>query len=208
MMIVLKKLIIFALFLMPAYGQSAETPSQNVKNIEAANSINMVGHSAAQSQPNLVEETQQTSMDFPVFRTMGGLGLVVCLMIGAYFAAKKFLPQYFSKNPLGKNLKIIETLAMGDKRSISLIEVGRNRFLVGNTPHQINLLTTLNESISLVSEQEPVSAPSNDAVKRESKAPFRNLFEMEKKRSTQYTGNSLPDDVRTKMRQLSEALER
>jgi flagellar biosynthetic protein FliO len=204
---VLKKLVFFTLFLAPVYGQSVETPPPTLKSNEISNSNNIVGSSTDQIQPNLAEETQESAANFPVFRTMGGLGLVICLMIGAYFAAKKFVPQYFSKSASGKNLKIIETLAMGDKRSISLIEVGRNRFLVGNTPHQINLLTTLSESVSLVSEPEPAAVLSND-TRREAKAPFRNLFEMEKKRSAQYTGNVLSDDVRAKMRQLSEALER
>ena len=92
-----------------------------------------------------------------MFRAMGGLGLVLFLMIAGYFAARKFAPRYFAKGASETNLKIIETLSMGDKRSISMIQVGNSRFLVGNTAHQINLLTELPESISVVSEPETLS---------------------------------------------------
>ncbi|HSW39783.1 MAG TPA: flagellar biosynthetic protein FliO, partial [Acidobacteriota bacterium] len=107
-----------------------------------------------------------------------------------------------------RNLKIIETLGMGDKRSISILEVGNKRFMVGNTPHQINLLATLSETMSLASEGETVPDDVNTNTRGESKMPFRNLFEVEKKRPLNQAGNALPEDLRLKMRQLREALER
>jgi flagellar biogenesis protein FliO len=97
---------------------------------------------------------------------------------------------------------------MGDKRSISLVEVGNTRFLIGNTQHQINLLATLPESISLVSEAETTALTAQKAPRKELRTSFRNMFEVEKGRSSQYTGNSLPEDLRTKMRQLRDTLER
>jgi len=97
---------------------------------------------------------------------------------------------------------------MGDRRSVSMIEVGNSRYLIGNTPHQINLLAALPDPISLVSEPDTLPATAKSAARKESMSSFRNLFEVEKKRSTQYAGNPLPEDIRTKMRQLREALER
>ena len=143
-----------------------------------------------------------------MFRTLGGLGLVLCLMIAGYFAAKKFAPRFFAKGTAEKNLRIIETLSMGDKRSISMIEVGDSRFLVGNTPNQINLLVALPERMSLVSEPEAAEMSAKSATEKEPMVPFRNLFEVEKKRPTQQAGHPLPEDIRVKMRQLREALER
>jgi flagellar biosynthetic protein FliO len=182
--------MIFALFLVPAYGQITSTPEDQQTSAVSAGDV------------------QEAEMHFPVLRTVGGLGLVVCVMIAVYFAARKLAPRYFTKIGSERDLRVIETLAMGDRRSISLIEVGNNRFLVGNTPHQINLLAALPEPISLVSEPNTLPANQKDKARDESKAPFRNLFEVEKKRSSQYMGNPLPEDIRTKMRQLREALER
>lgn len=145
-------------------------------------------------------------MQLPVIRTIGGMGIVVFLMIATFFGAKRLAPRFFNKPASERNLKLLETLSMGDRRSIALVEIGNNRFLVGNTAHQINLIATLPEPVSLVSESESPSATSKGASRKEAK--FRNLFEIEKNRPTHYAASGLPEDLRTKMRQLREALER
>jgi len=194
--------MILALFLAPAYGQLvAPSPGE---------SGNANGGPLIQEQVPATPtgEGQEAEMNFPIMRTVGGLGLVLCLMIAAYFAARKFAPRYFTRGASDKNLRLIETLAMGDKRSISLIEVANSRFLIGNTPHQINLLAALPEPVSLVSEPDALPLKPNDTIREESHTHFRNLFEVEKRRSSQHMGHPLPEDIRTKMRQLREALER
>ncbi len=190
MKVILLGLMILAVFLVPAYGQVTYFPPTD------------------QVQAAPAGDAQDAETQFPIARTIGGLGLVVCVMIGAYFAARKFAPRYFTKAGSDRNLKVIETLAMGDRRSISLIEVANNRFLVGNTPHQINLLAALPEPVSLLSEPETMPVNQKEIKREESRSPFRNLFEVEKKRPARYIGHPLPEDIRTKMRQLREALER
>jgi|WetSurMetagenome_2_1015567.scaffolds.fasta_scaffold487572_1 flagellar biogenesis protein FliO len=200
----LRNLMVITLLLVPAYGQMVSGPAQTPAGSAGAD----VSATAAPTQPAQAVDMREADFHFPVFRTLGGLGMVVCLMIAAYFAAKKFAPRYFAKSTTERNLRVIETLSMGDKRSISMIEVGNSRFLIGNTPNQLNLLMALPEALSLVSEPETMPTGTKSPGGKESTTPFRNLFEVEKKRSSQYTGNPLPDDIRMKMRQLREALER
>jgi len=213
MRIVLRNLVMIALLALPVYGQQAAPAAQKADAGSTGNAV--VPDAGAPVMPSTevpssdvaVEETQAADLGFPMFRTLGGLGVVLCLMVGAYFAAKKFAPRYFAKGIADRNLKLIETLSMGDKRSIAMIEVGNSRFLVGNTPHQINLLAALPEAFSAVSEPEK-TITSKDILGNEPSQPFRNLFEAEKRRPTQYAGNPLPDDIRMKMRQLRASLER
>jgi flagellar biogenesis protein FliO len=200
----LRNLMVILLLIVPGYGQMVSAPAQT----PAENTGNNFPTVAAQAQPISAAETREADLHFPVLRTLGGLGLVIFLMLAGYFAAKKFAPRYFVKSAAERNLKILETLSMGDKRSISMIEVGNSRFLVGNTPNQINLLVALPEPMSLVSAPEIQQASDKGATGKESMIPFRNLFEVEKKRPAQYAGNPLPEDIRAKMRQLREALER
>jgi flagellar biosynthetic protein FliO len=200
----LRNLMVITLFLVPAYAQMVSGPAQTPAEITGSGA----SANAAQTQPAQAVDMREADFHFPVFRTLGGLGMVVCLMIAAYFAAKKFAPRYFAKGTAERNLRVIETLSIGDKRSISMIEVGNSRFLIGNTPNQINLLMALPEALSLVSEPETMPTSSRSTVGKESTTPFRSLFEVEKKRPSQYTGNPLPNDIRMKMRQLREALER
>lgn len=201
---VLRNLLILTLFLTPLFGQSSPAPSQNA-GAAAVSDSRMVGDTMPAPQ---IQDSQDNALQFPVLRTLGGMGIVVFLMVGLYLGAKKFAPRFFPKTISQRNLKIVETLGMGDRRSISLIEVGNNRFLVGNTPHQINLLATLSEPFSLVSDADSDAQDSNLAGPKGPRPSFRNLFEVEKKRPSQQAGNSLPEDIRLKMRQLREALER
>jgi flagellar biogenesis protein FliO len=200
----LRNLVVILLLIAPAYGQLAPASAP----ITAGNSSSDSTAIDTQAQPASPVEMKEADLHFPVFRTLGGLGLVICLMVAGYFAAKKFAPRYFAKSAAERNLRVIETLAMGDKRSISMIEAGNSRFLIGNTPNQINLLVALPETVSLVSEPEALPVGPKGLTGKESTVPFRSLFEVEKKRSAQYTGNPLPEDIRMKMRQLREALER
>jgi flagellar biosynthetic protein FliO len=142
---------------------------------------------------------------FSILRAFGGLGIVLCLLVGAYMGIRKLAPGYFpAKASDGTNLKIVESLGMGDRRSIALVEVGGKRFLIGSTPQQINLLTTLPEHISLVAEDHELKELENTKEERQA---FRNMFEFRKKRSGKQPGNVLSDEVLNKMRRLRESLE-
>ena len=144
---------------------------------------------------------------FSMLRAFGGLGLVLCLLVGAYLGIRKFAPGYFPKMASeGKNLKIVESIGMGDRRSIALVEAGGKRFLIGSTPQQINMLTALPENFSLVDEES--EAPVVSVVKEEGeKQSFRSLFDIGKKHPARHSGHVLPDEIRMKMRRLREALE-
>jgi flagellar biosynthetic protein FliO len=196
--------MILALLFAPVYAWSASTPAPDEAGNAGTNTVPI----ADQGPPAPAPDIKDAELQFPMIRTLGGMGLVLCIMVAAFFTAKKFAPRYFKKSTSERNLKIIETLGMGDRRSISLVEVGNSRFLVGNTAHQINLLAALPESISLVSEAETTALTAQSAPRKEQSTSFRNMYEVEKRHSSQYAGNPLPEDLRTKMRQLRDALER
>ena len=105
-------------------------------------------------------------------------------------------------------MKVVETISMGDRRSISVIEVANSRFVVGNTPHQINLIMTLPESMSLVSDSENMPLYRKAVAVKESDSDFKKVYNLEKGRSVQRAANPIPDDLRMKMRQLRRTLER
>ena len=171
------------------------------------------GESIDSSMAAVAEEAALFGSDVPqlsVMRALGGMGLVLCLLVGAYLGIRKFAPGYFPKmSSESKNLKVIESLGMGDRRSIALVEVGGKRFLIGSTPQQINLLTTLPEHFSLPAEGSGLNDSKGIEIREagEERQVFRNMFDMGKKRSAKYTGNVLSEEVRRKMRRLNEALE-
>lgn len=138
-------------------------------------------------------------------RTAGGLGLVISLIILAYFAVRRYGPKYLRRQGAQGALKVIETLPIGEKRSIALIQVEDKRLLIGNTQQQITLLAQLPmmTEATVDSGREPLSKGSPGTV-----SSFRKLYEVEKGQPSLPQAKAIPQDLREKMRQLREALEK
>ncbi len=138
---------------------------------------------------------------FSLVRTFGGLGLVISLILTGYVVIRRFGPRYLRRSSDQKSLRIVETLALGEKRSIALVQFGVQQLLIGNTASQVTLLLQLPPAPDRVLAVEPMNeakaAPG--AV-----AGFRRLHEVEKNAAPP---RQIPPDLREKMRQLREALE-
>jgi flagellar biosynthetic protein FliO len=140
-------------------------------------------------------------------KTIGSVGLIVCLILAGYFLFRRFAPKYMTRRPGERDLRIVETLSLGEKRSIAVVQVGAQRLLLACTPGQITLLTALNG---------PSGTPAADSpdLLESPAAPvfpgnFRNLYEREKKArpARPSAPKALPPDIRGKMLELRKALE-
>jgi len=141
---------------------------------------------------------------FLLARTLGGLGLVVSTILVGYFAVRKFGPKYLRQRSDPKALTIIETLPLGEKRNIALIQVCDQRLLIGHTAGQITLLA----QIPVPPDPAPASGQKIEAKAPSAVASFRRLYEVEKSKTVQPPSKPIPPDLREKMRQLREALEK
>jgi len=138
-------------------------------------------------------------------RTIGGLGLVISLIVLGYVAVRRYGSKYLRSQGSHSALKVIETLPIGEKRSIALIQVEDKRLLIGNTQQQITLLAQL--PVGLETTIEPGREPfpkSNPGIV----TSFRKLYEVEKNQPSMHQPKAIPQDLREKMRQLREAFER
>jgi flagellar biosynthetic protein FliO len=202
----------------PASDSAVATPSPSVQAsaAEPASSNYAPASDSAAVKPGpsaqaSAAEPASSNYDFPVLQTLGGFGLVISLIFIGVFLAKKFVPQYFGKNSGEKHLKVLESLPLGDKRSIALIQFDNKRFLVGNTTHQISLLSPASGFHSSASDSEVSSlANFNNVAGKTNGNSFRSLYEADKVNSpgNGSNGKIIPPDIRAKMRQLREALEK
>jgi len=173
----------------------------------STNSANAVAAKTPETPHVEHAETVPAETDFSLYKAVGGFGLVLSLIALGYFGARKYFPQHFVRRTSDRNLKLIETLAIGEKRSVAVIEFDNRRFIIGNTPNQITLLAALSAKASLAEESHPASVSSFELSKAKVTSDnFRSLYEVEK---TNGVGNRkpLPPDIRAKMRQLRESLE-
>ena len=185
----------------PSIDLSAEEPESGVAS-----------ESYVPSPPQTTAPEQSAGwaeMAFPFIRTLGAVGLVLCLIVAASLAFRKYAPRYFMKGPIVKSLRMIETLSMGEKRSIALVQAGGQQYLVGNTPHQISLLAVLNDSTQQ-DQTDDAGVEAGTAISSPPKPNFLKLYQTEKRKAPRKATSAgiLPDDIRGKMRELRQALER
>ena len=86
------------------------------------------------------------------FRAMLAVLFVVALAVAAVYVSKKLLPKI--TNLPGKEIRIIETIHLGPRRSVHLLEIGNRRLLIGSTNENINKLLDLTGISENLSEQE------------------------------------------------------
>lgn len=185
----------------------AVTPPPAPAAPEAAAPPATAGPPATVTSSPAVPATAWMDSGISMIKTVGAVGLVICLILAGSILFRKIAPQYMSKRPNERILKLVETLSIGDKRSILLVQAGNKRLLLAGTPSQVTLLTPLSEGAPHFSTE--AVEPVEDEVPAASSASFRNLYELEKKAppvrpSARHT---LPPDIRGKMRELRKALE-
>ena len=148
----------------------------------------------------------------PMVRIGGAVGLVLSIALGGFWALRKFAPNRFPRKPAEKTLRLIETLPMGEKRSIAVVEVAGKRFLIGNTPNEITMLSPLEVGLPRESRAaEGTGAAINELppAARPVQGRFLNLILSERGTPPRAPAKPSPlsPDILGKMRELREALE-
>ena len=77
------------------------------------------------------------------YRTMIAVVLVIVFGAAAVFITRKFLPKIARLQ--GKEIHVIETVHLGPRKSVHLIEIGKRRLLIGSTNENIRKLADLTE---------------------------------------------------------------
>ena len=94
------------------------------------------------NDPNLSGRTSYNSGSSELFfRAMLAILFVVVLGIAAIYVSKKLLPKI--TNMPGKEIRIVETVYLGPRKAIHLLEIGDRRFLIGSTNENITKLVEL-----------------------------------------------------------------
>ena len=70
---------------------------------------------------------------------------VLVLGVAAIYVSRKLLPKI--TNLPGKEIRIVETVHLGPRKTVHLLEIGGRRFLIGSTNETINTLADLNSTM-------------------------------------------------------------
>jgi flagellar biogenesis protein FliO len=86
------------------------------------------------------------------FRLMLSVLLVAALGVAAIYASRKLLPRI--TNLPGKKIHIIETVHLGPRKAVHLLEIGNQRFLIGSTNENITKLADVTYALAELSPKE------------------------------------------------------
>lgn len=146
-----KKIVVFSItvvlgsvVLLLCSGQSATDETENV----SAEAENKTGLEKPKSG-SLFENDPDFSRgkgDGPgtrelFFKMMLSVLFLVALGAGAIYVSKKFLPKI--ANLPGKEIRIAETVYLGQRKAVHLLEIGNRRLLIGSTNENITRLADL-----------------------------------------------------------------
>ena len=82
------------------------------------------------------------------FKMMVSVLFLIVLGAAAIYVSKRFLPKI--TNLPGKEIRITETVHLGPRKAVHLLEVGERRFLIGSTNENITRLADLEMEVNKV----------------------------------------------------------
>ena len=82
------------------------------------------------------------------FKMMVSVLFLIALGAAAIYVSRRFLPKI--TNLPGKEIRIAETVHLGPRKAVHLLEVGRRRFLIGSTNENITRLADLEMEVNKV----------------------------------------------------------
>jgi flagellar biosynthetic protein FliO len=84
-------------------------------------------------------------------RAMLAILFVVVLGVAAMYVSKRFLPRITGLP--GKEIRIVETVHLGPRRAVHLIEIGGRRVLIGSTNENVTKLADISSGPATVPAQ-------------------------------------------------------
>jgi len=85
-------------------------------------------------------------------RAVLALLFVLALLIAAIYVSKKLLPKI--TNLPGKEIRIVETVHLGPRKAVHLLEIDNRRFLIGSTNENVTKLADLGSGLMDLSAKE------------------------------------------------------
>ena len=136
-------------------GQSAADAEKNASDgggMELENSQSK-SNSLFDNNPDFLKKTNNGPGTRELFfKFMVSVLFLVALGAGGIYISKKFLPKITSLT--GKEIHIAETVHLGPRKAVHLLEIGDRRFLIGSTNENITRLADLTSTLTELSVQE------------------------------------------------------
>jgi flagellar biosynthetic protein FliO len=139
--------IIGQVVLRPCLGEDKAMDSAGTTTPEQKNDGDTI------SNWNLSPDTAPKGIEFDkgfVGKFVSMLALVAVIGLAGWFFVKKMNGTWIAGK--GRYLSILETMPLGPRRSVYLIQAGKKQLLIGSSPEGLRLLSDMGESIIIPTE--------------------------------------------------------
>jgi len=117
----------------------------------------------------------QSDKWFSVLRAVGATIFIVGLILSATVLLKRYMPDRFG--PLGrtKQIQVLESVALGEKRVLTLVEICGSRLLLASSPTSVSLIKEFGAN-STIEVPPKILAETRNASKTETSDPGALVF--------------------------------
>jgi len=129
----------------PAAGR-AEREKPALDAAEAKEDVGHQGESLFGSDPDFAGKVGYNPEGGIYYRMMLAVLIVVVLGAAAIYVSKKLLPRI--TNLPGKEIRVVETVHLGPKKAVHVLEVGSRRLLIGSTSENVTKLADITSDLA------------------------------------------------------------
>jgi flagellar biosynthetic protein FliO len=142
-----KKILVFLVTVVLGSGVVLVCSARSdIEGTELENS-ELKSNSLFGNDPNFLKNTKNESGTRELFfKFMVSVLFLVALGAGGIYISKRFLPKI--SNLSGKEIRIVETVHLGPRKAVHLLEIGERRFLIGSTNENITKLADLTSAFT------------------------------------------------------------
>lgn len=92
-------------------------------------------------------EESWTAGGVKALHMLGAFALVVALILGGYLLVKRFTPDQLGRRAKERLMHAMDSMRVGEKQTLVLVEVSGDKYLLASTPNDICLLAKIEPSI-------------------------------------------------------------
>lgn len=129
----------------PVAGR-AELEKPALDAAQAQEEMGRQGESVFGNDPNFSGRLGYNPEGGIYYRMMLAVLIVVVLGAAAIYVSKKLLPRI--TNLPGKEIRVVETVYLGPRKAVHVLEVGSRRFLIGSTSENVTKLADITSDLA------------------------------------------------------------
>jgi flagellar biosynthetic protein FliO len=142
-----KKIIVFCVTVVLGCGVLLVCSARSATEEKELKSSEIKSNSLFGNDPNfLTNKKKELGTRELFFKFMVSVLFIVALGAGGIYISKRFLPKI--GNLSGKEIRIVETVHIGPRKAVHLLEIGGRRFLIGSTNENVTKLAELTSAFT------------------------------------------------------------